>query len=144
MSENGEIYTAGNKFYTPAGTDGMDKFHLWDFSNNWSYSIEHRFDWVRFVKMWVVSRITLWTHGTTIFDKLKTILGEIANWKKAIPVNNLSSGTQQFNIRWFVPNHFLPKKICFAQPNSFILKAGGSAALLEKRATFAQSYIPLL
>ena len=30
MSENGEIYTAGNKFYTPAGTDGMDKFHLCD------------------------------------------------------------------------------------------------------------------
>ena len=29
MSENGEIYTAGKKFYTPAGTDGMDKFHLW-------------------------------------------------------------------------------------------------------------------
>jgi hypothetical protein len=29
MSENGEIYTAGNKFYTPAGIDGMDKFHLW-------------------------------------------------------------------------------------------------------------------
>ena len=28
MSENGEIYTAGNKFYTPAGTDGMDKFNL--------------------------------------------------------------------------------------------------------------------
>ena len=28
MSENGEIYTDGNKFYTPAGTDGMDKFHL--------------------------------------------------------------------------------------------------------------------
>ena len=28
ISENGEIYTAGNKFYTPAGTDGMDKFHL--------------------------------------------------------------------------------------------------------------------
>ena len=28
MSENGEIYTTGNKFYTPAGTDGMDKFHL--------------------------------------------------------------------------------------------------------------------
>ena len=25
MSENGEIYTAGKKFYT----DGMDKFHLW-------------------------------------------------------------------------------------------------------------------
>ena len=23
-----KIYTAGNKFYTPAGTDGMDKFHL--------------------------------------------------------------------------------------------------------------------
>ena len=30
MSENGEIYTAGKKFYTPAGTDGMDKFHLWN------------------------------------------------------------------------------------------------------------------
>ena len=29
ISENGEIYTAGNKFYTPAGTDRMDKFHLW-------------------------------------------------------------------------------------------------------------------
>ena len=29
MSENGEIYTTGKKFYTPAGTDGMDKFHLW-------------------------------------------------------------------------------------------------------------------
>ena len=28
MSKNGEIYTAGNKFYTAAGTDGMDKFHL--------------------------------------------------------------------------------------------------------------------
>ena len=28
MSENGEICTAGKKFYTPAGTDGMDKFHL--------------------------------------------------------------------------------------------------------------------
>ena len=28
MSENGEIYTAGKKFYTPAGTDGMDEFHL--------------------------------------------------------------------------------------------------------------------
>ena len=28
MSENGEIYTTGKKFYTPAGTDGMDKFHL--------------------------------------------------------------------------------------------------------------------
>jgi len=28
MSENGEIYTAGQKFYTAAGTDGMDKFHL--------------------------------------------------------------------------------------------------------------------
>ena len=25
MSENGEIYTAGKKFYTPARTDGMDK-----------------------------------------------------------------------------------------------------------------------
>ena len=67
--------------------DGLTKM---DFSNNWSYSTEHRFDWVRFVKMWLVSRITLWTHGTTIFDKLKTILGEIANWKKAIPVNILS------------------------------------------------------
>ena len=29
MSENGEIYTSGNKFYTAAGTDGMGKFHLW-------------------------------------------------------------------------------------------------------------------
>ena len=29
MSENGEIYTAGKNFYTAAGTDGMDKFHLW-------------------------------------------------------------------------------------------------------------------
>ena len=29
MSANGEIYTAGNKFYTAAGTNGMDKFHLW-------------------------------------------------------------------------------------------------------------------
>ena len=29
MSENGEIYTAGNKFYTAAGTDGTDKIHLW-------------------------------------------------------------------------------------------------------------------
>ena len=29
MSENGEIYTAGKKIYTAAGTDGMDKFHLW-------------------------------------------------------------------------------------------------------------------
>ena len=29
MSENGEIYTTGNKFYTAASTDGMDKFHLW-------------------------------------------------------------------------------------------------------------------
>ena len=29
MSENGEIYTAGNKFYTATGNDGMDKFHLW-------------------------------------------------------------------------------------------------------------------
>ena len=29
MRKNGEIYTAGKKFYTAAGTDGMDKFHLW-------------------------------------------------------------------------------------------------------------------
>ena len=29
MSENREIYTAGKKIYTAAGTDGMDKFHLW-------------------------------------------------------------------------------------------------------------------
>ena len=28
MDENGEIYTAGKKIYTAAGTDGMDKFHL--------------------------------------------------------------------------------------------------------------------
>ena len=30
MSENGEIYTAGKNFYTAAGSDGIDKFHLWD------------------------------------------------------------------------------------------------------------------
>ena len=35
MSENGEIYTAGNKFYTPAGTDGMDKFHLCYYNITW-------------------------------------------------------------------------------------------------------------
>ena len=29
MSENEEIYTAGKKIYTAAGTDGTDKFHLW-------------------------------------------------------------------------------------------------------------------
>ena len=29
MSENGEIYTARKKFYTAAGSDGIDKFHLW-------------------------------------------------------------------------------------------------------------------
>ena len=29
MSNNGEIYTAGNKFYTAAGSDGIDKFHPW-------------------------------------------------------------------------------------------------------------------
>ena len=28
MSENGEIYSVGKIFYTAAGTDGMDKFHL--------------------------------------------------------------------------------------------------------------------
>ena len=28
MSENGEIYTAGKKFYTAAGSDGIDKYHL--------------------------------------------------------------------------------------------------------------------
>ena len=28
MSENGEIYTAGKKFYTAAGSDDMDKSHL--------------------------------------------------------------------------------------------------------------------
>ena len=38
MSENGEIYTAGNKFYTPAGTDGMDKFHLWTSLSNEQFS----------------------------------------------------------------------------------------------------------
>ena len=35
MSENGEIYTAGKKFYTPAGTDGMDKFHLCSGGYTW-------------------------------------------------------------------------------------------------------------
>ena len=50
MSENGEIYTAGNKFYTPAGTDGMDKFHLWvddiveDFSAPNEAAILRRFE----------------------------------------------------------------------------------------------------
>ena len=29
MSENGEIYTAGKKFYTAAGSDDSDKSHLW-------------------------------------------------------------------------------------------------------------------
>ena len=38
MSENGEIYTAGKKFYTPAGTDGMDKFHLWVVEQVTTYS----------------------------------------------------------------------------------------------------------
>ena len=28
MSENGEIYTTGKKFYTATGGDGIDKFHL--------------------------------------------------------------------------------------------------------------------
>ena len=28
MSENGEIYTAGQKIYTAAGSDGSDKSHL--------------------------------------------------------------------------------------------------------------------
>ena len=28
MSENGEIYTDGKKFYTAASTDGIDKYHL--------------------------------------------------------------------------------------------------------------------
>ena len=31
--KNGEIYTAGNKFYTAAGSDGIDKFHLWSNTN---------------------------------------------------------------------------------------------------------------
>ena len=30
MSENGEIYTAGKKFYTATGSDGSDKYQLWD------------------------------------------------------------------------------------------------------------------
>ena len=28
MSENGQIYTAGKKIYTAAGSDGMDKYHF--------------------------------------------------------------------------------------------------------------------
>ena len=28
MSKNGEIYTAGKKIYTAAGSDGMKKYHL--------------------------------------------------------------------------------------------------------------------
>ena len=38
MSDNREIYTAGNKFYTAAGSDGIDKFHLWfyqDYEASW-------------------------------------------------------------------------------------------------------------
>ena len=27
-TNNGEIYTAGQKFYTAAGSDGIDKYHL--------------------------------------------------------------------------------------------------------------------
>ena len=26
---SGEIYTAGKKIYTAAGSDGIDKYHLW-------------------------------------------------------------------------------------------------------------------
>ena len=29
MSKNGEIYTAGKKIYTAAGSDGSDNSHLW-------------------------------------------------------------------------------------------------------------------
>ena len=29
MSENGDIYAAGKKFYTAAGSDGSEKSHLW-------------------------------------------------------------------------------------------------------------------
>ena len=29
MSENGEIYTTGKKFFTATGSDGSDKYHLW-------------------------------------------------------------------------------------------------------------------
>ena len=29
MLISGEIYTTGKKFYTAAGSDGSDKYHLW-------------------------------------------------------------------------------------------------------------------
>ena len=29
MLISGEIYTTGKKIYTAAGSDGIDKFHLW-------------------------------------------------------------------------------------------------------------------
>jgi hypothetical protein len=44
MSENGEIYTAGKKFYTPAGTDRMDKFHLF-FSLGLSFWMDRDYKW---------------------------------------------------------------------------------------------------
>ena len=40
MSENGEIYTTGKKFYTAAGTDGMDKFHLClEGKESWNHTV---------------------------------------------------------------------------------------------------------
>ena len=46
MSENGEIYTASKKFYTPAGTDGMDKFHL---CAVYSLDCQHAFTFLKFL-----------------------------------------------------------------------------------------------
>ena len=56
MSENGEIYTAGKKIYTAAGSDGSDKSHLWyssttfykciqnlEYRSNYNYRTEERF-----------------------------------------------------------------------------------------------------
>ena len=42
ISENGEIYTAGNKYYTPAG---MDKFHLWSLVLNNSIFTSCQMKW---------------------------------------------------------------------------------------------------
>ena len=68
MSENGEIYTTGNKFYTPAGTDGMDKFHLWQGAcavaqMSWKYPRRppnsHEYPPWRMMRVWAVKYVHL-------------------------------------------------------------------------------------
>ena len=44
MSENGEIFTAGQKFYTAAGSDGRDKSHFWV---ERSHMILNLIDWLK-------------------------------------------------------------------------------------------------